>query len=51
MTSSGIEPAILLLVEQYLNKPRHLVKVKVKLALEKATKAQRGSRVIALLFP
>jgi hypothetical protein len=27
------------------------VKVKVKVTLEQTTKAQRGSRVIALLFP
>jgi hypothetical protein len=27
------------------------VKVKVKFALERATKAQRGSRGVALLFP
>jgi hypothetical protein len=27
------------------------VKVKVKFTIEQATKAQRGSRVIALLFP
>jgi hypothetical protein len=30
--------------------PREKVKVKVKITLEQATKAQRGSRCIALLF-
>ena len=40
--------------EQQMNK-KHLkmiwVKIKVKVTLEQATKAQRGSRGIALLFP
>jgi hypothetical protein len=38
-----------------LNEPRHVAeakeKVKVNFTLEQATKAQRGSRGIALLFP
>jgi len=34
-----------------LSPGRVKVKVKVKFTLEYATKAQRGSRVIALLFP
>jgi len=45
----GISVKAKLLLESYLQN-RHQ-RVKVKLTLEPATKAQRGSRAIALLFP
>jgi hypothetical protein len=34
----------------YRHHTLHIVKIKVKVTLEQATKAQRGSRSIALLF-
>jgi hypothetical protein len=39
------------IILQYCFKVKVMVRVKVKFTLEQATKAQRGSRGIALLFP
>jgi hypothetical protein len=55
MTPSGIEVATFRVVAQHLNHsatavPQIFTMGKVKFTVEQATKAQRGSRGIALLF-
>jgi hypothetical protein len=39
-----------MIVKNSIRSPRHIWEVKVKITLEKAMKAQRESRGIALLF-
>jgi hypothetical protein len=43
-----VKAVVLLTVLSYINKAK--IKLKVKINIEQATKAQRESRVIALLF-
>jgi len=41
----------IILTVNHILQEMHVIKAKIKFALERATKAQRGSRGIALLIP